>query len=566
MNPGRTALLLCLVIFTLGIATSSPKKAPVQAEHGMVVTADKLASAIGVDILKQGGNAVDAAVAVGFALAVTFPQAGNIGGGGYMVIRMADGRTTSFDYRERAPSKASATMFLDSAGKFLSARSEHGFLSVGVPGSVAGLLDALEKYGTLKREQVLAPAIRLAEKGFLVTPGLEQVMNEKFKEFTVYPSTMKVFSRKGKPYRVGDTLVQRDLAATLRRIARDGKDGFYGGKTAAFIVDAMRRGKGLIDIDDLREYRAVEKPVVQGSYRGYDIVSMGPSSSGGIILIHLLNLLERYDIRSDGFGTPKTIALMAEAMKLAYADRAEFLGDADFYPVPVTRLLSKEYADQRAKLIDTLNATPSIRISHGTIPPQEGTETTHYSIVDAMGNAVSTTTTINSWFGSGIVVDGAGFFLNNEMDDFSAKPGTPNQYGLLGGVANSIQPGKRMLSAMTPTIVLKGNKPYLIVGSPGGSTIITTVLQVILNVIDHRMNVKDAVDAMRIHHQWYPDTLYYEYKGLSKSVVKALQQRGYHLAERAGYQGRVEAILVDKKKGLLYGATDPRGHGAVAGY
>ena len=532
----------------------------------MVVSAEKHASAVGLKILKEGGNAVDAAVATGFALAVTYPEAGNIGGGGYMVIRLANGTTTSFDYREKAPAKASRDMFLDKDGHFVSSKSEFGYISVGVPGSVAGMLDALDKYGTMKREQVLAPAIRLAERGFPVGKGLAEVLNEKWREFKAFSSTMKAFTRRGKPYRAGDLLVQKNLAETLKRIARDGKDGFYAGKTAELIVNEMEKGDGLISLADLKAYQALEKPVVTGTYRGFEIVSMGPSSSGGVVLIHLLNLLERYDLTASGFGTPRTISLMAEAMKLAYADRAEFLGDADFYPVPVKKLISKEYADERAVLIDSVSATPSVKISHGTIPPHEGVNTTHYSVVDKWGNAVSTTTTINSWFGSGIVVGGAGFFLNNEMDDFSGKPGTPNQYGLLGGEANSIEPNKRMLSAMTPTIVLKDSEPYLVVGSPGGSTIITTVLQVILNVIDHKMNVREAVNAVRIHHQWYPDTLFYEHNGLSKSVVRALKHRGYNVAERTGSQGSVQAILVDKKKGILYGATDPRGHGAVAGY
>ena len=559
-----TILVFPLVLFSSTAFPSAP--GPISAKHGMVVSAERIASSVGRGILEQGGNAVDAAVATGFALAVTFPEAGNIGGGGYMVIRMADGRTTSFDYREKAPEKATRDMFLDKEGHFLPSRSEHGFLSVGVPGSVAGLLGALEKYGTMSREQVLRPAIRLAEKGFPVGPGLVKVFDEKWKELQEYPATMRVFSKKGKPLREGDTLIQRDLAATLQRIAKSGKDGFYEGKTADYLVTSMKRGGGLISYQDLKAYRAIEKPVVEGTYRGYRILSMGPSSSGGVVLIELLNLLERYNLAASGFGTPQTISLMAEAMKLAYADRAEFLGDADFYPVPVKRLISKEYADERAKLIDSAHATPSSKISHGTIPMPEETETTHYSVVDKWGNAVSTTTTINSWFGCGIVVDGAGFFLNNEMDDFSGKPGTPNQYGLLGGIANSIQPNKRMLSAMTPTIVLKDDKPFLVVGSPGGSTIITTVLQVILNVVDHHMNVRDAVDAVRIHDQWYPDTLYYEHKGLSEKVVKSLVKRGYNVAERPGYQGVVQAILIDRKKGILYGATDPRGHGAVAGY
>ncbi|HTP11997.1 MAG TPA: gamma-glutamyltransferase [Bacteroidota bacterium] len=560
-------LPLCAIIsvFTCLEAKNPPRKA-VQARHGMVVSAEGLASRVGRDILKKGGNAVDAAVATGFALAVTFPQAGNIGGGGYMVIRMASGKTTTFDFREKAPGKATRDMYLDSTGRFVSAGSEHGYLSVGVPGSVAGLLDALAKYGTMKREQVLAPAIALAERGFPVGAGMARVMKEKIDAFNCYGGTKRTFTRKGKPYRRGEIFVQKDLAETLKRIASRGKEGFYRGKTARLIVQEMKLGGGLITLEDLKNYAAIERPPVTGTYRGYEIVSMGPSSSGGIILIELLNMLERYDVAAGGFGTPHTIALMAETMKFAYADRAEYLGDEDFYPVPIATLISKDYAASRAALIDTAKAAPASTIAHGIIPHVEGVHTTHYSVVDRWGNAVSTTTTINSWFGSGVVVSGAGFFLNNEMDDFSAKPGTPNQFGLIGGVANAIQPNKRMLSAMTPTIVLKDQKPVLVVGSPGGSTIITTVLQVILNVIDHRMNVQDAVNAMRVHDQWYPDSLYYEHESLRPRVIDELKSRGYATAERAGNQGEVEAIAVDGKKKMLYGAADPRGHGTAAGY
>ncbi len=548
------------------LEAKTPVRKAVEARHGMVVSAEGLASRVGRDILKQGGNAVDAAVATGFALAVTFPQAGNIGGGGYMVIRMANGTTTSIDYREKAPGKASRDMYLDSTGRFISERSEQGYLSIGVPGSVAGLLDALSKYGTMKREQVLAPAIALAERGFPVGASLARVLNEKIDELNCFGGTKRAFTKKGKPYKKGETFVQKDLAETLKRISAHGKQGFYEGKTARLIVKEMKLGGGLIALDDLKNYSAIERPPVTGTYRGYSIVSMGPSSSGGIILLELLNMLELYDVAGSGFGTPQNISLMAEAMKLAYADRAEFLGDPEFYPVPISTLISKEYAAERSKLIDTMKATPASAIAHGTIPTAEGTHTTHYSVVDKWGNAVSTTTTINSWFGSGVVVSGAGFFLNNEMDDFSAKPGTPNQFGLIGGTANAIQPNKRMLSAMTPTIVLKDKKPVLVVGSPGGSTIITTVLQVILNVIDHRMNVQDAVDALRVHDQWYPDSLYYEHASLSAGVVDQLKKRGYAPAERPGHQGEVEAIAVDGTKKLLYGAADPRGHGVAAGY
>jgi gamma-glutamyltranspeptidase/glutathione hydrolase len=560
------SLLLPLLLAppTSFLRAASP--APVKGKNGMVVSAEKLASAVGVEILKKGGNAVDAAVATGFALAVTFPGAGNIGGGGFMVIRMADGRATSFDYREKAPAKAHRDMYLDSKGNYLPEKSQEGYLSIGVPGSVAGLLDALQKYGTMKREQVLEPAIKLAEEGFVVSPSFERELIGQVNEFNKYPSSKKVFTKNGKPFQEGDTLIQKDLAETLKRISREGKDGFYRGKTAELLVEEMKRGGGLITIDDLKNYQAIERPVVRGTYRGFEVLSMGPPSSGGIALIHMLHLLERYNIALSGFGSSRTISLMAEAMKLTYADRAEFLGDADFYPVPTERLLSRKYADERAKLIDTLKATPSVQISHGEMPKREGTNTTHYSVADKKGSAVSVTTTINSWFGSSILVDGAGFFLNNEMDDFAAKPGVPNQFGLLGGDANSVQPNKRMLSAMTPTIVLKDNNPFLIVGSPGGSTIITTVLQMVLNVIDHGMNIQQAVDAMRIHHQWRPDTLYYEHKSLAADVTDNLKRRGYFVLERSGYQGRVEGIMIDRERGVFTGATDPRGNGAAIGY
>jgi gamma-glutamyltranspeptidase/glutathione hydrolase len=565
MNRSVYVVILALILVPQSEGRAS-SKAPVRARNGMVVSAEKLASSIGVEILKKGGNAVDAAVAVGFALAVTFPGAGNIGGGGFMVIRMADGKTTTFDYREKAPGKAHRDMYLDTNGYYVPARSQEGYLSVGVPGSVAGMLAALEKYGTMKREQVLQPAVDLAAGGFRIGPEFAHDIIGLLKEFNKYPSTQKIFTKNGKSLPEGELFVQRDLAETLKRILLHGKDGFYTGKTADCIVEEMKRGGGLITHEDLQNYQAVERPAVRGTYRGYEILSMGPPSSGGIVLIHMLNLLERFNIASSGFSSSRTISYMAEAMKLAYADRAEFLGDPDFYPVPTENLLSKEYAKERALLIDTTKAVPSLSISHGSIPGKEGTHTTHYSVVDRWSNAVSVTTTINSWFGSCIVADGAGFFLNNEMDDFSAKPGVPNQFGLVGGEANSVQPDKRMLSAMTPTIVLKDNQPYLIVGSPGGSTIITTVLQVILNVIDHGMNIQEANDAIRIHHQWRPDTLFYERRSLPIDVVENLKKRGYTLLERGGYQGRVEGILIDKKSGVLYGATDSRGYGAAIGY
>ena len=562
----KTFVPLLLVLALSAQNVMSASKRPVRAKHGMVVSADELASQVGVEILKQGGNAVDAAVAVGFALAVTYPGAGNIGGGGYMVIRMDDGRTTTIDYREKAPGKATRDMFLDQNGQFVPERSQEGYLASGVPGSVAGLLYALEKYGTMKRRAVLQPAIDLARKGFHINSELADDLRADLKIFAHYPSTVKAFTKDGVPYEEGELLVQRDLAETLRRIQRYGRDGFYKGKTANLIVAEMEHGGGLISADDLQAYQAIERPPVLGTYRGYTIVSMGPSSSGGTCLIEMLNLLEPFSISWSGFASSRTVSYMAEAMKLVYADRSKYLGDPDFFPVPVSTLISKEYAAERGRFLDTTRATPSSMISPGVIPLKEGIHTTHYSVVDQWGNAVSVTTTINSWFGSKVVVGGAGFFLNNEMDDFSAKPGAPNIYGLVGGEANSIQPGKRMLSSMTPTIVLKDDKPFMVVGSPGGSTIITTVLQVIMNVIDHKMNISQAIDAPRVHHQWLPDTLYYEKYGLAKDVIENLERHGYYVRQRRGTQGMAEGILIDRKDSVLYGASDPRGTGAAVGY
>lgn len=542
----------------------APRK-PVKAFNGMVVSSDSIATAVGVEILKKGGNAVDAAVAVGFALAVTYPQAGNIGGGGFMLIRMANGETVTIDYREKAPLKAHRDMFLDENGNFVPEKSQIGYLSVGVPGSVAGLLLALEKYGTMSRKEVLNPAIKLAEKGFIVNEGLAHAFKNAFEHFKKFPSTMKYFSKNGEPYKAGDRLVQKDLARVLKLIRDKGRDGFYKGKVADLIAAEMKRGGGLIAHEDLENYQPVIRKPVVGSYRGYEIISVGPPSSGGVCLIELLNILENFDLKKYGFGSSYTIHYLVEAMRRVYADRAEYLGDPDFVQIPLEKLLSKEYAKSLADEIDTFYATPSSKIIRSVSPPVEGSYTTHYSVVDRWGNVVSVTTTINSYFGSMVVVDGAGFFLNNEMDDFNARPGVPNQFGLLGSEANSIQPGKRMLSSMTPTIVLKDKKPFLVLGSPGGSTIITSVLQVILNVIDFEMNIQEAVDAPRVHHQWYPDVVYYEKRGLPLDVLENLEKRGYKLIERAGFQGEVQAILIDGE-GIKYGAADPRGYGLAMGH
>ena len=562
-------IFFCFVLFIIHTSYSGiderNSQPTLQAQQGMVVSSEPNASHVGVQILKLGGNSIDAAVAVGFALAVTHPQAGNIGGGGFMVIRMADGSSTTIDYREKAPAKSVKDMFLDEHGISVPQRSQEGYLACGVPGSVAGMLLTHEKFGALRRAQVIEPAIKLALKGFRITSSFARDLNSALKNFGKFSSTRKVCSRNGSPYKEGDLFFQPDLAKTLTRIAKDGRDGFYKGKTVNLIVAEMNRGGGLISSEDLASYQAIERPAVRGRYRGYEILSMGPPSSGGVMLIHLLNILENFNITGSGFASVETISILTEAMQLAYADRAEFFGDPDFFRVPVDTLLSKSYAHERRTLIHPTAATPSISISHGTII-KEHEETTQYSVIDRWGNAVSTTTTINGWFGNGVVVEGAGFFLNNEMDDFSAKPGVPNMYGVLGSEANEIQPNKRMLSSMTPTIIVKDQKPYLILGSPGGSTIITTVLQVVLNVVDHGMALRQAVDAPRIHHQWFPDELRYERSAFPPSVAQGLKDRGFNLVEMSGNQGRVEAIMIDPLNGMYQGVSDFRGYGLADGY
>ncbi|MFA6542011.1 MAG: gamma-glutamyltransferase [Bacteroidota bacterium] len=565
MKNKTVLILILLCTFTL-VSTGASKK-PVKAKNGMVVSADPLATRAGVQILEQGGNAVDAAVAVGFALAVTYPAAGNIGGGGFMNIRLANGECSTIDYREKAPGGATRDMFLDSAGDFVPQRSMFGHLAAGVPGSVAGMLLGLEKYGTLPRARVIAPAYELAHDGFPLLPELAGDLNWEKKSFEKFPGSKKYFTKQnGEPYAEGELWTQEDLAATLKRIIEKGRDGFYKGETAERIAAEMKRGGGLITRADLENYHAVVRKPITGTYRGYEIISMPPPSSGGTALIQLLNILEGYDLKQYGHNSAATLQRYIEAMRRVYADRAEHLGDPDFYHVPVDWLISKRYADERRATIDTTKASESRNIFHGTAPSHESDQTTHYSVVDKWGNCVSVTTTLNGGFGCDVAVDGAGFLLNNEMDDFSAKPGVPNMFGALGNVANEIQPNKRMLSSMTPTIVLKEGKPFMVIGTPGGTTIITTVMQVICNVIDFGMNIQEAVDAPRIHQQWSPDVTYYEKRGLSFDTIEKLQAMGQRLEERRGTSGLAEGIIIDPAGGMLYGATDPRGYGSAAGY
>ena len=565
------ALLLNIVLQYACI--DSPK--PVSAENGMVVSTSSYASKVGIEILKKGGNAIDAAVAVGFALAVTYPSAGNIGGGGFMVIHLADGNNITIDYREKAPLSAYRDMYLNEAGEFVPELSRQGTTSAGVPGSVAGLIYALEKYGTLPLEEVIQPALDLAKHGWNLDARDARYFKNNFSLFEKYPSSKKVFTKNGEPYKEGDLFIQSDLAWTLEQIKLYGRDGFYKGKVADLLVEQVASSGGYITLEDLDKYRPIEREPIVGTYRGFEIVSMPPPSSGGIALIELLNILENYPAvggTSDGWGSAIYIHHLVEAMKFVYADRTYHLGDADFYPVPTAVLISKDYAKTIFNRIEEARnkAIPSEEIkSFNVSQPFESTETTHYSVFDSFGNAVSTTTTINSAFGSGIVVEGAGFLLNNEMDDFSGKPGKPNQFGLLGTEANSIQPEKRMLSSMSPAIILKDEKPYIIIGSPGGSTIITVVLQVILNCIDFDMNISEAVTKPRIHHQWIPDSIYYEQKALTEDVRNKLIEMGYTFVDEGAelrILGIAEGIMIDNISKIIYGASDPRGGGLAVGY
>jgi len=553
------------VLGTIGTSWGAARH-PVRARHAMVVSAHELATQVGVDILKKGGNAVDAAVATGFALAVVYPQAGNLGGGGFMVIRFPDGSATTIDYREKAPLKAHRDMYLDDRGEVIPNASTLGYRACGVPGSVAGLHLAWSRYGTLPWKELLEPAIRLAQEGFSVSYGFSRALEAVAEDFRKFPAAAQIFLKNGKPYEEGEIFVQKDLARTLKLIAEEGPGAFYRGEIADLIVQTMEKHGGLITREDLARYRAVERPPVRGTYRGYEVISMGPPSSGGLCLIGLLNIVEGFPLDSLGFHSSQAIHLMVEAMKRVYADRAQFMGDSDFYPVPVEGLLSKSYAEQRRREIDWTRATPSSEVRAGQPPGFESPQTTHYSIVDATGMAVAVTTTINSGFGAKFVIEGAGFLMNNEMDDFSIKPGVPNLYGLVGGEANAIAPEKRMLSSMTPTILTKDGQLFMVLGTPGGSTIITSVFQTIINVIDYGMNIQEAVDAPRFHHQWLPEWVVYEKYGLPRDVVENLERMGHRLEERRSTIGNVQAILVDPETGLLLGASDSRGWGKAMGY
>jgi gamma-glutamyltranspeptidase/glutathione hydrolase len=534
---------------------------PVFAENGMVASQEATATRVGVDILKRGGNAIDAGVAVGFALAVTLPRAGNLGGGGFMLVHHADsGETVAIDYREMAPAAAHRDMYLDAAGEVDTQKARFTHHAVGVPGTVAGLVYVLDHYGTLPLAEVMAPAIRLAEEGIVVSRDLSVSLRSRRERLQRWPATAAIFYHEdGRPYRPGERLMQSDLAWSLRQIAAHGADAFYKGAIAERTAAEMAAHGGPMTLEDLAAYRVAVRPPVRGTYRGYEIASMPPPSSGGVHLVQILNLLEGYPLASLGHNGADGLHLMAEAMKLAYADRSQHLGDPDFWPVPVAGLTSKAYAESLRATIDPARARPAAEIAAGDPAPYESPETTHFSVMDRWGNVVSNTYTINFGYGSGIVAAGTGILLNNEMDDFSAKPGVPNAYGLLGGDANAVAPAKRPLSSMTPTILFKDGRPFLATGSPGGGRIITTTLQIILNVIDHGMNIAAATAASRVHHQWLPDELRVE-AGLSPDTVALLEAKGHKVVVKNA-MGSTQSIL--RAGEGFYGASDPRRQGAL---
>jgi gamma-glutamyltranspeptidase / glutathione hydrolase len=536
---------------------------PVFARKGMVVAQEPLAADVGVAVLKSGGNAVDAAVAVGFALAVTYPYAGNIGGGGFMLIRMADGRTSFIDFREKAPSKASRNMYLDADGK-LTRDSIIGWRAAGVPGTVRGFELAQKKYGRQSWTELLQPAIELASKGFPVSHFMMQSLHASADYLSQYPESKLIFLKGSAFYDWNEIFRQPDLARTLERIAHQGAKDFYEGETAHIIAREMEKNGGLITLSDLHEYQAVERKPLEGDYKGYHVITSPPPSSGGAGILQMLGMLDGTGYEKTGAGSANTYHYLVEAMRRFYADRNEYLGDPDFVKNPIEPLLDPSYIRKRRESVDPVLATPSDQISPGLPVGKESTETTHYSIADEQGNVVAVTYTLNAGYGSKVTMPGAGFLLNDEMDDFAAKPGSPNLFGLVQGETNAIAPGRRPLSSMVPTIVVKNGKPFLVLGAPGGSRIITAVLQVMLNVIDFGMNLQDAIDFPRVHHQWKPDQLDIE-RGISPDTIALLKKAGYHIEEaKPTVIARVEGILIDG--GWLQGGHDDRGAGKVAGY
>ncbi|QBR13404.1 MULTISPECIES: gamma-glutamyltransferase [unclassified Sphingobacterium] len=564
MKKPNLLYILCLFLFLGSCSVNQQTGSEVnEFANAAVVTANPIASQVGVDILRKGGNAVDAAIAVKFALAVVYPNAGNLGGGGFMVYRGKDGSVSSLDFREKAPAAASRDMYLDKEGNPITDLSLYGQLASGVPGSVAGMDEAFKKYGSLSWQELIQPAIELAEKGFKITEQQAGEFNRYKERFTrLNPKGAAII--KEQSWKAGDLFVQQDLAETLKRIAAQGRDGFYKGKTADLIVEEMKSGNGIITHQDLADYQAIWRNPIVGTYKIYKVISMPPPSSGGVALMALLQSVEKYPLSKWGFQHDSTVRAMVEAERRVYADRATHLGDPDFYKVPVEFLNDAKFNQDRMAKVSLSKATPSDLIKAAKFPGYESEETTHYSIVDKDGNAVSLTTTINGSYGSCVWVAGAGFLLNNEMDDFSVKPGSPNMYGLLGGKANAIEPGKRMLSAMTPTIIEENGKLKMVVGTPGGSTIITSVFQTILNVLEFDMTAQESVSAARFHHQWRPDVIDVEAKAIDSLTRVSLTKDGYKLNKR-GAIGRVENIVI-LPNGKKQTGADPRGDDKAAGY
>ncbi|GGP24444.1 gamma-glutamyltransferase [Silvimonas amylolytica] len=575
MKTPSVARVVGLVAFAfVQAASQAASLAPVMAQNGMVVSAQQLATKAGVDILKRGGNAVDAAVAVAWTLAVVMPEAGNLGGGGFMTVQFADGRKTFLDFREKAPLAATANMYLDDKGNVVPRLSTHGYLAVGVPGTVAGMEYARKKYGTMDRGMVMAAAINYAQNGYVLEQGNVDVLHEATADFQQDAAHAgAIFLHHGQPYQTGDKLVQKDLARTLREIRSKGAAGFYKGWVANALVRSVQGGGGIISLADLDQYQPREMPPVECDYRGYHVVSAAPPSSGGITLCEILNIVEGYPLKDLGFHSAQAMQYQIEAMRHAYMDRNSYLGDPAFVNNPVTHLLDKNYAAAIRGVIDPHKAGVSADIKPG-VAPHEGSNTTHYSIVDKWGNAVSTTVTLNDWFGARVMANGTGVLLNDEMDDFTIKPGVPNMYGLVQGEANSIAPGKRPLSSMSPTIVTKDGKPVMVVGTPGGSRIITATLETIINVIDYGMNIQEAVDAPRFHQQWLPEATNIERFALSADTQQILEGWGQKFASPQP-ANHIAAILIgapmlDGKpvgSNRFYGANDPRRHtGLALGY
>lgn len=563
-----------LLVFFLALSLATVEAAwrePARAPHGMVASTDRIASQIGVDVMRRGGNAVDAAVAVAFALAVTYPTAGNLGGGGFMMIRRSDGSATAIDYREMAPAAATREMYIGPDGQLIKGEGSSllGYRAAGVPGTVAGMAFALKKYGSgkLTWRELIEPARKLAADGFAVTHRMEKMLQNHQKVLSPFAESRRIFLRDGKLYREGEILRQPELGATLARLQKKGPREFYEGETARLIAEDMQRNRGLITRDDLAGYTVKERVPLRGSYRGHEIISMPPPSSGGAVLLEMLNILEGFDLKKLQPFSSEYYHLLVEAMRRAYADRAEYMGDTDFGSVPIDGMIDKAYAERQRSTINPERASLSSEIGAGKPPGYESAQTTHFTVVDAAGNAVSNTYTLNGGFGSGVVAKGTGVLLNNEMDDFTSKPGEPNMFGAIQSERNAIAPRKRPLSSMTPTFVLRPDGSlYFAIGTPGGTTIINTVLQVISNVIDHGMNLQEAIDSPRIHHQWLPDKILDEPLGLSADTRRALEARGHQFGSEPNYMSDAQGIMIEEKTNMRLGASDARQEGAAVGY